>query len=499
MLFVAGLLMLLSGIMHAQPVTFDTTAVTAAGDTCEFYVQIPSNYDPARPPAILVGWHALGGSEYEIFAHLYDERCEERGWIIASHMGPNDRHWNTRLPQLHCRAMLEWLEEHYPFSRDSIYMCGGSMGGAAGQIWHNNNCAYDDYLIAATAGGSQILDCQLRQEQYLASGDTNRSMRAAFGGFPFESDSVAYEYHRYSAVFFEDTTESMHFNCLTVPVWSSWGADEFEWFAYGYPALDYAILRRFGAESHFGPADYFGHGFNILPSTSVMHWFSTYSANRFPDTLSLAADEGGRYYYCDVTLGEQPYTFARWDVRKDSATKRLDIALLRNVEELTVHFVFPWPALDTLRCVWSLEDSLTESATIRLTGFPSAGTISMDGTPARVVNSEGEVEFVLNGRVEMELTFRATDVPPTPIPQELALLRAYPNPFNSTLTVIVSCERARQTTIDFYDVRGRLAKSFPVALAPGIRSFTLSLSEMSTGLYFTRIENSAPLKVLLIR
>ena len=223
-------------IVYAVPLQaqqlFETTTVTAFGDTALFRVQIPSGYDREHPPAIIVGWHALGGSQTEIFGWGYAEICEQRGWILASHMGPNDRHWNTRLAQLHCRAMLDWLTDHFPFSLDSIYMCGGSMGGAAGQVWHNNNCAYDDYLIAATAGGSQILDCQLRQEQYLASADTNRSMRVAFGGFPFESDSIAYEYHRYSAVHLADTLESMHFNCLTVPVWSNWSEEQWEWDAY---------------------------------------------------------------------------------------------------------------------------------------------------------------------------------------------------------------------------------------------------------------------------
>ncbi|MCB9366795.1 MAG: T9SS type A sorting domain-containing protein [Calditrichaeota bacterium] len=484
----------------AQPIAFDTLAFTSAGDTSRFYMQIPSSYDPEFPPALLVGWHALGGSQYEIFAHEWDEWCEERGWIIASHMGPNDRHWNTRLPQLHCRAMLEWIEENFPFSRDSIYMCGGSMGAAAGQVWHNNNCAYDDYFIAATAGGSQILDCQLRQEQYLADGDTNFSMRVAFGGFPFESDSIAYEYHRYSAVHLADTTRSMHFNCLTVPVWSNWGAEEFEWFAYGNAALEYQILRRFGAESNFGPAAITGHGFNILWAEAVMQWFATYSANRFPDTLSLAADEDGRYYFCDVVLGDQPYSFARWEVRKDSSTKSLELDLLRNVSDLTVNFVFPWTALDTLYCSWSLIDSLQESATVRLAGLQPGAVALVDGTPRKFVNDSGELSFALSGTQEFVLTLDTTlDTDPLPIPEDLLLVSAYPNPFNSELSLVVASERARSTVIELFDLRGRLAYSLPATLVPGMRTVHLSLPGLASGIYFLRVEDAGPLKVLLIR
>lgn len=489
-----------AGVLFAQPIVFDTTAVTAANDTCEFHVQIPSNYDPQHPPAILVGWHALGGTQYEIFAQSFDELCEERGWIIASHMGPNDRHWNTRIPQLHCRAMLDWLAENYPFALDSIYMCGGSMGAAAGQVWHNNNCAYDDYLIAATAGGSQILDCDLRQVQYLAAGDTNRSMRVAFGGLPFESDSTGYEYHRYSAVYFADTTESMHFNSLTIPVWSNWGSQQAEWDAYGYAAQALAILRSGGAFFHFAPAPFVGHGFPILPQAEVVDWFAQQSANRFPDTLALAADNDGRYYFCDVVLGELPYTFARWNINKDAERKRLDISLIRNVEELTVNFVFPWPHLDTLYCSWSLLDTAASRATIRLTNMPASQLTSVNGTPLEYVTDHGELAMEISGTQEMVITFADVEVPePQPVPTKLTLTRAYPNPFNSQFNLTISSEQARNTTVDLYDVRGRLAQSVPVTLVIGSQTKSINVSGLATGIYFARVADSRPLKVLLIR
>ncbi len=474
--------------------------VTEYGDSALFRVQIPSGYDSSRPPAIIVGWHALGGSQIEIFDWDWDEICEQRGWIIASHMGPNDRHWNTRLPQLHCRAMLEWLEERFPFSRDSIYMCGASMGAAAGQVWHNNNCAYDDYLIAATAGGSQILDCQLRQEQYLAIGDTNRSMRAAFGGFPFESDSVAYEYHRYSAVHLADTTESMHFNCLTVPVWSNWGSEEFEWNAYGYAAEEYAVLRQHGAESRFAAQGWEGHGFWILVGQQVCQWFAQFSADRFPDTLSLAADEDGRYYYCDITLGNSAYTFARCDIRKERESKTLDIAIMQNVAELKINFVFPWGELDTLYCNWETIDPVSPAAVITLAGLTADLLASVNHTPYSRVSENGEWSFDLHGSSEFTLTFsEVADTVPNPVPYRLELVRAFPNPFNSELTLVFTSNEALLTTVNFYDLRGRLAHSLPLQIVPETNQFTLSLPQLASGSYWIRSRNSAPFKVVLIR
>lgn len=485
---------------NAQPLEFETITTTAFGDTALFHVQIPSNFDPSRPPAIIVGWHALGGSQVEIFAHQYDEICEQRGWIIASHMGPNDRHWNTRLAQLHCRAMLDWLEINYPFSRDSIYMCGASMGAAAGQVWHNNNCAFDDYLIAATAGGSQILDCQLRQEQYLAIGDTNRSMRVAFGGFPFESDSIAYEYHRYSAVHFADTSESMHFNCLTVPVWSNWGAEQFEWDAYGYAAQDYAILRQNGAESRFGPADWTGHGFPIMITEDVCEWFSRFSVNRFPDTLSLVADENGRYYYCDVVLRDSAYTCARWDIRKEQETKQLDIVLLQNVAELQVNFVFPWQVIDTLFCDWQSIDPANSNIRVTLTGMPAQYIVRRDGEPMYRVSDEGDLTIELLSSETFALSFHEGPVsPPITLPEQIEITQAYPNPFNSQIKLLIETNRAQQTNLLFYDVRGRLVRSIPVQLQATVNSINVSLPDFASGTYWVKTEASNPIRIVLIR
>ena len=47
---------------------------------------------------------------------------------------------------------------------------------------HNNNCGVLSYPLAAGAGGSPILDCELRQHQYIDSGHINNAMIEDFGG-----------------------------------------------------------------------------------------------------------------------------------------------------------------------------------------------------------------------------------------------------------------------------------------------------------------------------
>ena len=84
-------------------------------------------------------------------------------------------------------------------------MVGGSMGGAAGAIYANNHLNPNKPMVAATASGSGILDCERRFYEM----DGNNSMIEWFGGSPVE---VPFEYHRNSAVFFNDLSQSMHIN-----------------------------------------------------------------------------------------------------------------------------------------------------------------------------------------------------------------------------------------------------------------------------------------------
>ena len=86
---------------------------------------------------------------------------------------------------------------NFPIDQRRIYMVGGSMGGGAGAIYANNHLNPNKPMVAATASGSGILDCERRFYEM----DGNNSMIQWFGGSPIE---VPFEYHRNSAVFFND-------------------------------------------------------------------------------------------------------------------------------------------------------------------------------------------------------------------------------------------------------------------------------------------------------
>jgi hypothetical protein len=475
-------------------------------DTVRFWLQLPPLYNPRNPPAILIWWHQLGANQLEMHGSAFDEQAALRGWIAASHAGPELAHWNAYGAQLHCRLMLDWIMQRFPFSRDSIYMIGGSMGGAAGQVWHNNNCGPDDYLIAATAGGSQILDCQLRQEQYLAVPDTNRSMRRVFGGLPSESPVIAFEYHRASAVFLADTTQSMHYNGLHLPVWNTWGANHTEDTAYGEPAQQWLDLRRLdhADTTWLERSSISGHGMGLMPVDVVCDWLSRFTANRYPDWISINADEDDDYYWTTVTRAFPNTVFGRYGVTKNPNARSLSMALIRNVGRLQVNFIFPWPRLDSLHCHIRNLDPAVGSVVAVLNSVPRPESVRVDsGEWAQWEFDQGQLSFRLRYATDVTIVFsRGTaQVPNKVMAADLRIIAAYPNPFNSTAWLEVESPRRAIEHLTIYDLLGREVLSRVVELSAGSQRIAVDAGPLSTGIYFVKLEGSAgpPVKIVLLR
>jgi hypothetical protein len=492
-------------------VQIDTMTITSRGDTARFWMQVPTQYDSSNPPTILIWWHQLGGTQYEMRDFTeFDTEANARGWIAASHFGPNDRHWNTTVPQEHCQAMLDWIRLRYPFSMDSIYMIGGSMGGAAGQVWHNNHCGEHGYFIAATAGASQILDCQLRQEQYLAGGDTNRSMRAAFGGLPDERDSVAFEYHRASAIHVADTSQSMHFNSLHLPVWSTWGNSDGERMAYGEPAAIWAGLRSAdGADTTFYyETEYACHGLQCMPVGEVCDWLTHFTANRYPDNLSINADQGGEYYWTQVALAENDTIFGRYGVVKRPVVDGLDITLARNILWIRVNTeVMNLGAHDTLRGTWQNLDATVANPQVRLSPLPPVESIhGPDNSPViwayDSVSQTAYIVLIENGSYEVALgvPLIAGGGPESALPAEHRLTSVYPNPFNSETTFVVESPGG-QTELILYDLLGRIVSTMTLTLSAGSNNIPFDGASMGSGVFFAKVSGSRqpPMKILLLR
>lgn len=499
-----------SALWAQTELQIDTTI--APGDIDHFWAQIPAGYSADRPPALLIWWHQLGGTQFEMRDYSdYDLLANQRGWIAASQYGPNDRHWNTAQAQNHCKAMMDWLRNNgYPFSLDSIYMIGGSMGGAAGQVWNNNHCGINDYLAAASAGGSQILDCQLRQEQYLAGigidhPDTNRSMRVAFGGLPADCAAVAFAYHRASAICFADTSQSMHFNSLHLPIFNTWGATAAETLAYGNPAGVWDSLRRAShaditVDSCSGLA---GHGVAIMNQGGVVEWLRQFRRNPYPEALSINADNSDEYYWTRVELRDTLHTFGRYGIRRNLEQRAMDITLVRNIRLIDIECQFPW-TWDSLSGDWiNLDSILTPVTTVRFSGVPAVQSVMRNHQPVPFTYSMDTLVIspAPGGRYRIIFESGAVQGEPNAVPFDCRIASAYPNPFNSEMTLQIESRWAGQQEIQLYDITGRMAKSMTVALNPGIQRVNLSANGLSTGIYFVRLSGSEqnPLKIVLLK
>ena len=487
---------------------FDTTAT----DTFEFWMQTPANYDPVHPPAILVWWHQFGAAVTEMRDWTrFDSLCGLRGWITASFFGPFEgKHYQSQRGLEHAQAMLDWAMQNAPFSRDSIYMAGGSMGGAGGLVWHNHHCGIHDYMPAAVVGGSPILDCELRQRQYVDSGHVLVAMQTIFGGFPWDDDTIAYKYHRSSAVHFADTLESMHFNALHLPVLNTWGTSDSawnaEWFAYGRPAQHLDTLRRADhADTTVTLCSGIpSHGLGVVPQDSVLSWMSHFSVNRYPADISINADENKEYYWTRVQLGPRPYTMARYGVKRDFDHRSLDITVVRNVRMLDIECLFPWPRWDSLSGVWVNLDSISvQDVTVKLTHVPPVTSVTLNGVPTAFAYGPDTLTIPLlhGGRYSILFVPTAAGSHESLPPRTLRLVSAYPNPFNSQIALEIESATAAKQELRLYDITGRLAKTVTTSLTPGMQRVVISGAGLASGIYFAVLPKTgqAPLKLVLLK
>ena len=86
------------------------------------------------------------------------------------------------------------------------------------------------------------------------------------------------------------------------------------------------------------------------------------------------------------------------------------------------------------------------------------------------------------------------DTPKTPdgLPRVIALHDIYPNPFNLTAIGRFDLPQAQLTTIEMYDVTGRLVKSLVNGRFPaGVHTFSIDASNLASGLYWVGMRAGA--------
>ena len=255
-----------------------------------FSYQIPQGYSEGQAHPLLVAFHQWGGNESSTYSTTFDEEADSRNWMFMSPYGGSSNNYNHQGAQEMVKNEILWLMENYSIDPERIYMVGGSMGGAAGMIYANNHLNPLEPMVAATASGSGILDCERRAIEM----DGNNSMTEWFGG---NWDEVPFEYHRNSAIYFADSTQSMHYNLQHTPIYLDFGTSE----PHRTHAEDmYDLLLGYNESMWIDQEPTGSHGFSVMDEMHTCDWLSQFTLNSSPPSVTVNLDEPGRAYFFDV-------------------------------------------------------------------------------------------------------------------------------------------------------------------------------------------------------
>ena len=328
-------LLLFISISYTQE--FITEYLIIEGDTVDNFVyQLPDNLDNLAP--LLVVFHQWGGSAYSTTGTEFDEEAFNRGWYFLSPWGGSSNNYNHQEAQYFWEQEILWMMERFNIDSNRIYMVGGSMGGASGAIYANNHLDPTKPMVAATASASGILDCERRYYEM----DGNNSMTEWFGGSPEE---VPFEYHRNSAIFFDDSNQSMHMNLINTPIYLDFGATE----PHRGHAEDLYNLLWGGHENMWIDMDPFnGHGFSVMDEQHACDWMSQFELVTDPQRVWVNLDEPGRAYWAEVLNMENDRAFIKLFIEKEledpadigfNNLTRIDINYFDNSDSLLLHII----------------------------------------------------------------------------------------------------------------------------------------------------------------
>jgi len=269
---------------------FSEFLIEGTDTTDVFSYQIPQGYNPSNEHPLLVAFHQWGGNENSNYYTLFDEEANDRNWIMLSPYGGAANNYNHQGAQHLVELEILWMMENYNINKNKIYMVGGSMGGAAGAIYANNHLNPIHPMVAATASASGILDCERRAIEM----DGNNSMIEWFGG---NWDEVPFEYHRNSAVYFADSTQSMHYNLQYTPLYLDFGITE----PHRTHAEDlYNLLFGYNEYMWIDTDPTGSHGYSVFDENHVCQWLDQFELVDNPDIINVNLDEPSRAYWLET-------------------------------------------------------------------------------------------------------------------------------------------------------------------------------------------------------
>ena len=309
-----------------------TEYLISSGDTIDiFSYQIPENYNSDNEHPLLVAFHQWGGNESSNYYTNFDEEANNRNWIMLSPYGGSSNNYNHQGSQNMVQGAIEWIIDHFNIDSNRIYMIGGSMGGASGAIYHNNHLNPLNPMVAATASASGILDCERRAIEM----DGNNSMIEWFGG---NWDEVPFQYHRNSAVYFADSTQSMHYNLKHLPLYLDFGINE----THRIHAEDlYNLIRNYNDNMWIDTEPTGTHGYTVFDENHVCNWLSQFTLNDNPNEVNVNLDEASRAYWIEAKNQIQQNEFIRMIANKinNGLTESVIINQYTNSDSLILHIL----------------------------------------------------------------------------------------------------------------------------------------------------------------
>lgn len=312
------------------------------GDTLDGFVyQVPSLHGDEGAVPLLMAFHQWGGSAESSTYTLFDEEAYMRGWYFMSPFGGASNNYNHQGAQNLWELEILWMLEQFDIDERRIYFAGGSMGGAAGMVYANNHLDPTKPMVAATASASGILDCERRYYEM----DGNNSMIEWFGGTPEE---VPFEYHRNSAVFFADSTQSMHTNLQYTPLYLDFGATEPH---RGHAEDLFDVLSGFNQNMWIETEPGNGHGYSVMDAEHACNWLEQFVLVDDPDEVQVKLDEPSRAYWVEATNQPDDTDFISIDIALDmnengdfGLNHRLDIQFnnIANTDSIILHVLDQW-------------------------------------------------------------------------------------------------------------------------------------------------------------
>jgi len=359
-----------------------TEYLVIENDTIDvFSYQIPQNYNDNLSHPLLVTFHQWGGNQSSNYSTEFDEEANSRDWIMLSPYGGSSNNYNHQGAQYMVEQAIIWMRNNFNINTNQIYMVGGSMGGAAGAIYANNHLDPTKPMVAATASASGILDCERRAIEM----DGNNSMIEWFGG---SWDEFPFEYHRNSAVYFSDFTQSMHYNLQYTPLYLDFGVTE----PHRTHAEDlYDLLLDYNTQMWIDTEPIGSHGYSVFDENHVCEWLSQFELTNNPDIINVNLDEPSRAYWIEaynqlsidnfIRINANRFYGDQWDGSTLWEGYNFSINEYANSDSLVLHILYEEYIIDE-------NISFIIDGGLNKIGF--AGSINITNINTFVINDESD-------------------------------------------------------------------------------------------------------------